>query len=81
MQIDPSFAEAWNGKGAVLCELEKYDEANGNGNIYDDDYYIEIGSEHPRFADYREKRGKITDAFGNKTCEDVWDRKIKDSYG
>ena len=47
--------------------------SNGNGHIYGDDYYIEIGSEPPRFADYRAARAKITDAFGNKTCEDVWD--------
>lgn len=26
-----------------------------------------------RFAKLREERAKVTDAFGNKTCEDVWD--------
>jgi len=52
--------------------------SNGSGNIYDDDYYIEIGSEPPRFADYRAARAKITDAFGNKTYEDVWDSITQD---
>ena len=52
--------------------------SNGNDQIYDDDYYIEIGSEPPRFADYREQRAKVTDAFGNKTCEDVWDSITQD---
>ena len=53
--------------------------SNGTGsNEYDDDYYIEIGSEPPRFADYRLERAKITDAFGNKTFEDVWDSITQD---
>jgi hypothetical protein len=53
--------------------------SNGNGsNEFDDDYYIAIGSEPPRFADYRAARAKITDAFGNKTCEDVWDSITQD---
>jgi hypothetical protein len=45
---------------------------------YDDGYYIEIGSEPPRFADYRAARAKINDAFGNKTFEDVWDSITQD---
>jgi hypothetical protein len=52
--------------------------SNDNGHIYDDDYYVEIGSETPKFADYREQRAKITDAFGNKTFEDVWDSITQD---
>jgi len=52
--------------------------SNGIGHVYDDDYYLEIGSEPPRFADYRAARAKITDAFGNKTYEDVWDSITQD---
>ena len=52
--------------------------SNGNDHIYDDDYYIEIGSEPPRFADYRGARAKINDTFGNKTYEDVWDSITQD---
>lgn len=52
--------------------------SNGKGNIYDDYYYIEIESEPPRFADYRAARAKVTDAFGNKTYEDVWDSITQD---
>ena len=50
-------------------------------NEYDDDYYLEIGSEPPRFADYRAARAKVTDAFGNKTYEDVWDSITQDESG
>ena len=52
--------------------------SDGNGHIYDDDYYIEIGSEPPRFADYRGARAKITNAFGDKTFEDVWESITQD---
>jgi len=52
--------------------------SSGADHIYDDDYYIEIGSEPPRLADYRAARAKITDAFGNKTYEDVWDSVTQD---
>jgi hypothetical protein len=64
-----------------LCKkLDDYNfsSGNGNGNEYNDDYFIEIGSEPPRFADYRAARAKITDAFGNKTFEDVWDSITQD---
>jgi hypothetical protein len=54
--------------------------SNSNGHssneneiiIYDDDYYIAIGSEPPRFADYRAAgaKKKIGDTL---TYEDVWD--------
>ena len=44
-----------------------------NIDHYDDQYYLDIGSEPPRFAYYRAARARLTDAFGNKTCEDVWD--------
>jgi hypothetical protein len=57
----------------LFKKFDHYNFSNGNGNEYDDDYFIEIGSEPPRFADYRAARSKITDAFGNKTYEDVWD--------
>ncbi|HEY7108274.1 MAG TPA: hypothetical protein VH415_02485 [Nitrososphaeraceae archaeon] len=57
-------------------KLEDYNFSNDSE--YDDDYYIEIGSEPPRFADYRAARAKITDAFGNKTYEDVWDSITQD---
>jgi hypothetical protein len=62
----------------LFKQLDNYNFSNGNGNEYDDDYYLEIGSEPPRFADYRAARAKITDAFGNKTCEDVWDSITQD---
>ena len=52
--------------------------AGVNIDYYDDQYYLEIGSEPPRIADYRAARAKITDAFGNKTFEDVWDNIIQD---
>ena len=44
-----------------------------NIDHYDDQYYLDIGSEPPRFAYYRAACARLTDAFGNKTCEDVWD--------
>jgi hypothetical protein len=53
--------------------MENYNFSSGNDNEYDDDYYTEVGSEPPRFADYRAEQAKITNAFGYKTCEDVWD--------
>ena len=56
----------------LFKKLDNYNISSGNGIEYDDDYYLEIGSEPPRFADYRAARAKITDAFGNKTYEDVW---------
>jgi hypothetical protein len=59
-------------------KIDNYFVSSGNGNEYDDDYYIEIGSEPPRFADYRRARAKITDAFGNKTYEDVWESITQD---
>ena len=58
--------------------LDNYDFSSGNDNEYDDDYYLEIGSEPPRFAEYRAARAKVTDAFGNKTYEDVWDSITQD---
>ena len=61
----------------LLKRLQSFSNGNGS-NEYDDDYYIEIGSEPPRFADYRAARAKITDAFGNKTFEDVWDSITQD---
>ena len=61
----------------LFKRLESFSNGNGS-NEYDDDYYIAIGSEPPRFADYRAARAKITDAFGNKTCEDVWDSITQD---
>jgi hypothetical protein len=62
----------------LFKKLDNCNISNGNGNEYDDDYYLEIGTEPPRFADYRSARAKITDAFGNKTCEDVWDSITQD---
>jgi hypothetical protein len=62
----------------LFKKLEDYNFSDGNSNEYDDDYYIEMGSEPPRFADYRASRAKITDAFGNKTFEDVWDSITQD---
>ena len=62
----------------LFKKLEDYNISSGNGNECDDDYYLEIGSEPPRFADYRAARAKITDAFGNKTYEDVWDSITQD---
>ncbi len=62
----------------LFKKLDNYDFTGGNGNEYNDDYYLEIGSEPPRFADYRAARTKITDAFGNKTFEDVWDSITQD---
>ena len=59
-------------------KLEDYNSSKGNDNEYDDDYYLEIGSEPPRFAGYRAARAMITDAFGNKTFEDVWDSITQD---
>ena len=52
--------------------------AGVNIDYYDDQYYLEIGSEPPRFADYRAARSKITDAFANKTFEDFWDSITQD---
>ena len=49
-----------------------------NIDRYDDQYYLDIGSEPPRFAYYRAARARLTDAFGNKTCEDVWDSTTQD---
>jgi hypothetical protein len=61
----------------LFKKLESF--SNGNGSVeYDDDYFIAINSEPPRFADYRAARAKITDAFRNKTCEDVWDSITQD---
>ncbi|HEY7570580.1 MAG TPA: hypothetical protein VH796_04345 [Nitrososphaeraceae archaeon] len=60
----------------LFKKLEDYNFSNDSE--YDDDYYIEIGSEPSRFADYRAARAKITDAFGNKTYEDVWDSITQD---
>ena len=62
----------------LFKKLDNYNFSSGNANKYDDDYFIKIGSEPPRFADYRAARAKITDAFGNKTCEDVWDSITQD---
>ena len=62
----------------LFKKLDDYYLSEGNDNEYDDEYYLEIGSEPPRFADYRAARVKITDAFGNKTCEDVWDSITQD---
>ena len=62
----------------LFKKLEDYNISSGNGSEYDDDYYIEIGSEPPRFADYRAARAKITNAFGDKTFEDVWDSITQD---
>ena len=62
----------------LFKKLDNYNISSGNGIEYDDDYYLEIGSEPPRFADYRAARAKITDAFGNKTYEDVWDSITQD---
>ena len=65
----------------LFKKLDNYNLSSGNdnGNEYDDDdYYLEIGSEPPWFAEYRAARAKITDAFGNKTCEDVWDSITQD---
>jgi hypothetical protein len=62
----------------LFKKLDDYNFSSDNGNEYDDDYCLEIGSEPPRFADYRAARAKITDAFGNKTFEDVWDSVTQD---
>jgi hypothetical protein len=64
----------------LFKKLDDYNFSSGSGNYneYDDDYYIEIGSEPHRFGDYRAARAKITDAFGNKTYEDVWDSITQD---
>jgi len=59
-------------------KIDNYNISKGNDNEYDDDYYLEIGSEPARFADYRAARAKVTDAFGNKTYEDVWDSITQD---
>ncbi len=58
--------------------LDNCNFSSGNDNEYDDDYYLEQGSEPPGFAEYRAARAKITDAFGNKTFEDVWDSITQD---
>jgi hypothetical protein len=52
--------------------------AGANIDHYDEQYYLDIESEPPRFADYRAARAKITDTFGNKTCEDVLDSITQD---
>ena len=57
----------------LFQKLDNCNFSSGNDNEYDDDYYLEQGSEPPRFAEYREARAKITDVFGNKKYEDVWD--------
>ena len=57
----------------LFKKLDNCNFSSGNDNEYDDDYYLEQGSEPPRFAEYREARAKITDVFGNKKYEDVWD--------
>ena len=63
----------------LFKKLDNFNLSSGNGNEYhDDDYFIEIGSEPPRFADYRAARAKITNAFGDKTYEDVWDSITQD---
>jgi hypothetical protein len=62
----------------LFKRLDNYNFSDDNGNEYDDDYYLDIGSEPPRFADYRAARAKITNAFGNKTFEDVWDSITQD---
>jgi hypothetical protein len=62
----------------LFKKLDNYNFSSGNDNEYDDDYYLEIGSEPPRFAEYRAARAKVTDAFGNKTYEDVWDSITQD---
>jgi hypothetical protein len=62
----------------LFKKLDNYNFSSGNGNEYNDGCFIEIGSEPPRFTDYREARAKTTDAFGNKTCEDVWDSITQD---
>jgi hypothetical protein len=62
----------------LFKRLDDYNFSSGNDNEYDDDYYIAIGSEPPRFADYRAARAKITNAFGDKTFEDVWDSITQD---
>jgi hypothetical protein len=62
----------------LFKKLEDYNFSNGNDNENDDDYYLDIGSEPSRFGDYRGARAKITDAFGNKTYEDVWDSITQD---
>ena len=59
-------------------KLDNYNFSSDNGNEYDDDYYLEIESEPPRFAYYREARAKVTDVFGSETCEDVWDSITQD---
>jgi hypothetical protein len=63
----------------LFKKLDDYNFSSFNDNEYDDDdYYLEIGSEPPRFTDYRAARAEITDAFGNKTFEDVWDSITQD---
>jgi hypothetical protein len=51
--------------------------AGVNIDYYDDQYYLEIGTEPPRFGDYWAARAKVTDAFGNKTYEDVWNNTLQ----
>ena len=62
----------------LFKKLYEYNFSSGNVKEYDDDYYLEIGSEPPRFADYRAAQVEITDAFGNKTGKDVWDSITQD---
>jgi len=52
---------------------------NNNGITKDDDYYLAIGSEPPRFAYYRHVRiEQCTDEWRKKTYECVWDTITQD---
>ncbi|HEY7569890.1 MAG TPA: hypothetical protein VH796_00850 [Nitrososphaeraceae archaeon] len=62
----------------LFKKLDEYNSPSSNDSEYDDDVYLEIGSEPPRFADYRAARAKTTDAFGHKTGEDIWDNITQD---
>lgn len=44
----------------------------------DHDYYLDIGMEPPRFAQYRLARSRHKDAFRGLTYEDVWDSITQD---
>ena len=56
-----------------------YYNTNNNNHIKDDDYYLAIGSEPPRFAYYRYLRiKKCDDEYRRQTCEAAYDAITQD---
>lgn len=76
MKVDRNVKDLFK-KLESLSGSDGYNDGN-NGIVKDDDYYIERGTEPPRFAAYREARAKKCNVSGHKTYEDVYDSITQD---